>query len=565
MENISLVSWDDMFVADKRLHAELGWRIDLINLHEMAHTWFGDAVVCRDFAHSWLKESWAVYMEAVWLQDTEGDEISRLHLWEARASYTEESDTRYARPIATRRFDASWDLFDRHLYPGGAWRIHMLRNMLGDEVFWAAVRDYLRSNEGRVVETDDFRRCLERWSGRSLAAFFDQWIFSPGYPKLSAEWSWEAGEGKLQIRQTQADPTKGIGTFPLSLPIQVQGHDGQWTQHLLRMDAEKAELRITLASPPLQVLIDPQATTLHMLHWNPGLPMLQRGLSHAEAWVRVESARHLAATARPAALRSIRTAAAQEPQWMARRIFARLLGNAGTHEAARQLVDWVAQEGDARVLPTLFEALARLRSPEVSPAIRSWLAGSGRGWMATAAALHALGVQRDPQTEDQLIEASQADSWWGWVQKGAAAGLGELRTPGAIQRLVAMLHAPEVQRPGRLAAIEALGPAARNLPPHERRVVWEHLGELVEDPDYAARMATARSLAALGDPEGARWIDQIAMSLASQDRPRVEKLAERLRAQTPGGPQETVQRLEQQLKALQDRLERLEATKEKPS
>ena len=36
----------------------------------MAHSYFGDAVVCRDFAHAWLKESWATYIEHAWLEDT---------------------------------------------------------------------------------------------------------------------------------------------------------------------------------------------------------------------------------------------------------------------------------------------------------------------------------------------------------------------------------------------------------------------------------------------------------------------------------------------------------------
>jgi len=45
MENISLVSWDDRFLLDAVLETEERWLVDLINVHEMAHSWFGDLVI----------------------------------------------------------------------------------------------------------------------------------------------------------------------------------------------------------------------------------------------------------------------------------------------------------------------------------------------------------------------------------------------------------------------------------------------------------------------------------------------------------------------------------------
>ena len=65
MENISLVAWDDKFMLDETLATEWTWLLDQINVHEMAHSYFGDLVICRDYAHAWLKESWATYMETM--------------------------------------------------------------------------------------------------------------------------------------------------------------------------------------------------------------------------------------------------------------------------------------------------------------------------------------------------------------------------------------------------------------------------------------------------------------------------------------------------------------------
>ncbi|MBC7171924.1 MAG: M1 family metallopeptidase, partial [Polyangiaceae bacterium] len=180
MENISLVSWDDRFVLDETLETEERHLIDIVNVHEMAHSWFGDRVVCRDFAHSWLKEGWATYMESCWLEAKEGADAMAFDLMSHADAYFAEVDQRYRRPIVTRRYSSSFDLFDGHLYPGAALRIHMLRLELGDEVFWSAVRHYLEQHAGATVETDDFRRAIEARSGKSLTQFFDQWFHRPG-------------------------------------------------------------------------------------------------------------------------------------------------------------------------------------------------------------------------------------------------------------------------------------------------------------------------------------------------------------------------------------------------
>ena len=76
-----------------------------------------------------------------------------------------EAEENYTRPIATRTYNSSWSLYDDHLYPGGSCRLHMLRHLLGDEVFWAAVRAYVARFGKSVVETADFRKVLEEVGG----------------------------------------------------------------------------------------------------------------------------------------------------------------------------------------------------------------------------------------------------------------------------------------------------------------------------------------------------------------------------------------------------------------
>jgi aminopeptidase N len=65
MENISLVTWSHRFIMDEVWAKEFKLPMDTVNIHEMAHTYFGDLIVIRHFDQVWLKESWATYMESV--------------------------------------------------------------------------------------------------------------------------------------------------------------------------------------------------------------------------------------------------------------------------------------------------------------------------------------------------------------------------------------------------------------------------------------------------------------------------------------------------------------------
>ena len=123
---------------------------------------------------AWLKESWAVYVEKMYMEDMWSQNDYLYGLYDDAISYFNEADNRYHRPIVTKTYDSSWAMYDMHLYPGGSWRLHMLRREIGDEKFLTAVRDYLNTYRGKLVETIDFRRKLEEHSGLNLEEFFDQ-------------------------------------------------------------------------------------------------------------------------------------------------------------------------------------------------------------------------------------------------------------------------------------------------------------------------------------------------------------------------------------------------------
>jgi aminopeptidase N len=67
---------------------------------------------------------------------------------------------------------------DRALvYQKGAYVLHLLRQLLGEKLFWSGLRDYGRAHDGAPVTSRDFQQAMERSSGRNLSGFFKTWIY----------------------------------------------------------------------------------------------------------------------------------------------------------------------------------------------------------------------------------------------------------------------------------------------------------------------------------------------------------------------------------------------------
>lgn len=559
MENISLVSWDDVFVADASLFRELGQLIDQINIHEMAHSYFGDLVVIRDFCDAWLKESWATYIESCWLEHAEGDDALRFNLWESLQRYIREADHRYKRPIVTRRFEISWDLFDAHLYPGGAVRLHMLRRELGDEVFWPAITDYIKAHAGGLAETDDLRRCLERRSGRSLARFFDQWIRSPGYPKVRASFRRDAaaGEGIVEIEQTQVDAKAGVPCFEFPLVIEWT-IDGVSARREVQVERAKHTFAMPMAGEPTAIRLDPDARMVWALDFNPGEERLRRQLREAaDVTGRILAARELIKAGGREGLAAITAAWAEEPFWGVRAAWAEALGEAQSAGALAVLLAVIDGEEEPRVIERLLRALSHYRDPGVVKAIAARVE-RGLDHRALQAAYEALGAQRralPAEWVDRLVAACRAPSFGGHATAGALRGLASSRAERAMDVLEDSLHpgaaCGEKARP---SAVAALGGLARVLDRGGRERAIEALVDRLRDPSPRVREAAVTGLRVAEASVAAEAIEAYARPLAAQFRIPHMRTVDGLRR----GASPKVAALEKEVGELQDRLRKLE-------
>lgn len=569
MENISLVSWSDDIIVGPHDGEDRQWICDQTNVHEMAHSYFGDLVVCRDFAHAWLKESWATYMETCWLEDAVSLDEMHYDLYRNAQAYFDEADTRYSRPLVTRSFTSSWQMYDRHLYPGGACRLHTLRRELGDAIFWRAVTDYIQSNREQVVETVDFRRAMERHSGRSLQKFFDQWVTTAAYPSLKVSFNYDAEKkiGTFEIEQKQSDSKKDIPVFDLTTELAWTDTNGKTESHVVRIDKIRQSFTFKIPQDPKQVRFDPTARVLHKLDFNPGDAKLKAQLVGATDVIgRIQAANELCKTGKRSNIKAVIDALAKEPFWGVRREMIKALEKIRSNDAMHALAAQIGQETNAHVLPILFISAASFREPQIFAALLNRLEQGKLPSHAEASLLTALGMLRQ-LTPLALLQAKADvfDAPHGTVQSAAIQALGATRDDSLIGDLLERSKYGKTPYRSRASTARALGSLGYYAPEKKsRRDIEERLVDLLRDDQRVMQNAAAAAIYRAGFADSRPALSAYRNTLPHQDRPTIDSYLKGL-----ANSEETkIKSLEKQLdevteklRGLQNRLQDLEDKK----
>ncbi|MGB3475405.1 MAG: M1 family metallopeptidase [Mycobacterium sp.] len=147
--------------------------------HELAHQWFGNSVTLRRWSDIWLHEGFACYAEWLWSEHSGGPSADQL----AR---------RYHRQLAGLPQDllladpGPADMFDDRVYKRGAITLHLLRERLGDDAFFALLRDWTSRYRHGNAGTEDFTALAGGYAGEPLQPFWQAWLYSTAVPPLAA-------------------------------------------------------------------------------------------------------------------------------------------------------------------------------------------------------------------------------------------------------------------------------------------------------------------------------------------------------------------------------------------
>lgn len=250
MEHQSIIAYGANF-ANGAMTGGVDWGFDALHHHELSHEWWGNLVTNADWKDMWLHEGFGTYMQALYVEDTQGTD----RYLEFMRSLRPRIGNR--KPVAPRGITSAQGIYDGHdIYFKGAWVLHTLRWAIGEDALKLALRRMAYPDPGRwratdgsqvrSVDTDEFIRIAEEAAGQALDRFFEVYVFEPGLPELALT----RREGVLDLAWRAPD---GL-PFELAVPVRVNGETRR-----VEMPSGRAALEVPAGA---DVAVDPDGWVL---------------------------------------------------------------------------------------------------------------------------------------------------------------------------------------------------------------------------------------------------------------------------------------------------------------
>ena len=233
---------DYPFKKEKYGHAQFGWSGGMehqtitfvgnfsygLIAHELAHQWFGDMVTCGSWQDIWLNEGFATYVSSLifdW-------DYAYYHNWK-KQMVTDITSKPGGSVFVADTSDIN-RLFDGRLsYNKGGMVVHMLRYLLGNDIFYKAIRSYLNDPQlaYAYAKTADLKKHLEDASGLNLTYFFNEWIYGEGYPIYEINCT-QYPENDVSLSVSQSSSVSSAGFFRMKIPVKFYGNGKDTTLYL---------------------------------------------------------------------------------------------------------------------------------------------------------------------------------------------------------------------------------------------------------------------------------------------------------------------------------------------
>jgi aminopeptidase N len=230
--------------------------------HELAHQWWGQGVAGQNYRERWLSEGAAQYAAALWVRRSRGEDafralLARMGRWALR--HSPQGPINLGHRLGHLQGDPQ--IYRAVVYDKGAYVLHMLRAIVGDEAFLKGMRQFQAQHRFAKAGTDDLREALETASGKDLEPYFREWVYGTALPLLRVSHRTErTAEG---FRTTiEVRPRDLPGPVPLQLAVT---HEGGRETRSVTLSPEGGSWTVESAGAPRKVEVNEDRALLALL------------------------------------------------------------------------------------------------------------------------------------------------------------------------------------------------------------------------------------------------------------------------------------------------------------
>ncbi|MGV6850174.1 MAG: aminopeptidase N, partial [Marinibacterium sp.] len=235
-------------------------RIEAIIAHEYFHNWTGNRITCRDWFQLCLKEGLTVFRDAQFTSDMRSAPVKRIHdVIDLRARQFPEDNGPLAHPVRPDHYQEINNFYTATVYEKGAEVIGMLKRLVGDDGYKAALDLYFDRHDGQACTIEDWLAVFQDATGRDLTQF-KRWYTQAGTPRLQVKEGFDAGTYTLTFTQhtrpSAASPAPEPQVIPMAVGLLNPNGDEIAPTRVLEITEEKQSFAFDgLASRPVPSLL----------------------------------------------------------------------------------------------------------------------------------------------------------------------------------------------------------------------------------------------------------------------------------------------------------------------
>jgi aminopeptidase N len=502
MENTSATSITTNSLVNPLLAAEDREGADVVVSHELAHQWFGDLVTCKDWGNLWLNEGFADFFERVWSEHRFGRDEADFDFWRDQNQWVREPRN-FPVPIVSRDFDDSTEYQD-NIYDKAGWVLRMLREKLGDEAFYGALRHYLDANRGQNVVTADLEKAIEQSTATNVDKFFEQWVYGAGAPKFDVSYAYDPDAKQIALTVKQTQKIEGrVGVFDVPVDIEIATADGRAT-HTVESNQASQIFTFAADSAPRMVVFDKEDKIFKSVEFKKDAGLWAYQLKNGETTPdRADAAIALGGMRDdPRSVSALGDAVEHDGFWGVRVEALLSLGRIGGSDAEKQVLagvnDRLPWVRDVAVLE-----LGRFKDDTSLSDKLTKIAATDPAYRVRAAALGAIARLQPPEAFEVLAAAVKSKSPDDIIQKSALRALGTLKDQRAVSILMDWSN-PGKPIGSRQAAIGAIAELDKT-----NHVITQTLISFLNEPNVDIRLAAIFALGARGDTDAIAPLEEM--------------------------------------------------------
>ncbi|MFZ2053195.1 MAG: M1 family aminopeptidase [Candidatus Aminicenantales bacterium] len=228
------------------------WREYFI-AHEIAHQWWGQGVTSARYRDQWLSEGLAQYAAVLYIQAKYG-ENALADILKKFSRWTEKKSKWGPITMGSRLSFTDFEAYQAIVYDKTALILNMLRDLLGDEIFFTGLKEFFAAHKYSAATTGQFCRMMEKVSGRDLSEFFRLWFDSHVLPETRVS-TWIVGRETgsfLKVRVHQL-----VDTFVFPLWIAWEDESGALHREKLVINKKSQEFELSLPGPARKIAVNP--------------------------------------------------------------------------------------------------------------------------------------------------------------------------------------------------------------------------------------------------------------------------------------------------------------------